>query len=157
MKKTLLIVGVTLGLFLSCNKVSQIGFNCRDTGASAEVKCITFWTYFKFTIVDEKTGAELLFGNNQTLTAGDIKLFGKNNSPYTQQPFFTDTNNKQLYTMGVSGFDTMALQIKDEPLQYILVKNHCGFNQVCSRTAVEILHEGKLLIADENGLIRIKR
>jgi hypothetical protein len=156
MKRTLLIIGTSLSLLLSCSKTPESGFNCRDTGAIPEVVCIAFWTYFRFTIVDEKTGADLLFGNNPTLTPGDIKLYGKQNSPYTQTQFLTDANNKRLYTMGLSGDDTMALQIKDEPLQYILVKSYCSLNEICSRTAVEILHEGKLLVADETGLFRIK-
>lgn len=155
MKKNLLIIATIVSIFISCKKEQQTGFTCRDKGSNPDVICITYWSYFRFTIVDEKTGEDLLFSNNPTLSTADIKLFGKNNSPYTQMQFVTDINNKRLYTMGST--DTMALQIKDEPLQYILVKNYCGFNQVCSRTAVEILHEGKLLVADEQGLIRIKR
>jgi hypothetical protein len=154
MKKTLLIIGISLSLFLSCSKTPESGFNCRDTDARTDVVCITFWTYFNFTIVDEKTGADLLFGNNPTLSPGDIRIFIKNNSPYTQIPLFTDSNSKRMINMRVA--DTMALQIKGEPLQYILVKSYCGLKQICSTTAVEILHEGKLVVADETGLIRIK-
>ncbi len=155
MKKNHLIISTIVSIFISCKKEPQSGFTCRDKGSNPDVICVAYWSYFRFTVVDEKTGADLLFGSNPTLSVSDIKLFGKSNSPYTQMQFVTDTNKKQLYTMGCT--DTMALQIKDEPLQYILVKSYCGFNQVCSRTAVEILHEGKLVIADESGLIRIKR
>jgi len=154
MKRTLLIIGTSLSLLLSCSKTPENGFNCRDTGATPEVMCIAYWTYFKFTIVDEQTGTDLLFGNNPVLTPADIRVFRKSNSPYTQMPLFTDTISKRMVNM--RGADTMAIQIKDEPLQYILVKSYCGLNEVCSRTAVEILHEGKLVIADEQGLFRIK-
>lgn len=56
----------------------------------------------------------------------------------------------------MSAADTMAIQIKDEPLQYILVKNFCA-NECCSRTAVEIVHEGNFMIADKQKLFRFKR
>lgn len=154
MKRTLLIIGTSLSLFLSCSKTPENGFNCRDTGSTPQVMCIAYWTYFKFTIVDEQTGADLLFGNNPVFTPADIKVFRKSNSPYTQMPLFADINNKRITNM--HGADTMAIQIKDEPLQYILVKSYCAFNEICSRTAVEILHEGNLVVADKTGLIRIK-
>jgi hypothetical protein len=118
------------------------------------VACFAYWSNFNYTIIDGRTGKDLLFGSNPTLTPADIKLYVKSNSAYIEIKTFADSTKNSMVTLTAS--DTMALQIKNEPLQYILVKNFCS-NECCSRTVVEILYEGRLLIADENKLIRIKR
>lgn len=145
------ILGFTLLLF-SCQKHDENKFDCGQTPACA-YQCIAFWSYFNFTIVDQNTGQDLLFGSNATLLPSDIKLFVKNNSPYRQIDLYVDSTLKVL--RAVSANDTMALQVKNEQLQYIIVKNYCG--ECCSRTAVDIVHEGQVLIADKNKVIRIKR
>lgn len=139
---------------VSCKKKTENRFDCGEPVICPAVVCVAFWSNFNFTIVDAATGRDLLFGSNPTLTAADIKLFVKSNSPYREVPLINDTDKKQLRTLQAT--DTMALQIKDEPLQYLLVKSFCA-NECCSRTAVELLHEGKLLVADKNKLVRIKR
>ncbi|MFT3846160.1 MAG: hypothetical protein QM725_13980 [Lacibacter sp.] len=139
-------------LIFSCQKQEENKFDCGATPA-CNVQCIAFWSYFNFSIVDKNTGEDLLFGNNPTLTPSDIKLFVKSNSPYRQIVVLADSSTKILRTYGAN--DTMALQVKNEPLQYIVVKNFCG--DCCSRTVVEMVHEGQLLVADKSKVIRIKR
>lgn len=145
------ILGFTFLLF-SCQKQDENKFDCGQTPACA-YECIAFWSYFNFTIVDKNTGQDLLFGSNPTLLPSDIKLFVKNNSPYSQINLYADSTLKVLRAFSVN--DTMALQVKNEALQYIVVKNYCS--DCCGRTAVDIFHEGQVLIADKNKIIRIKR
>lgn len=154
MKYSFLIIAICITPFVSCKKKAENRFDCGESVVCPAVVCVAFWSNFNFTIVDGKTGADLIYGSNPTLTAADIKLYIKSNSPYTQMPLINDVDKKQLRTM--SAADTMAIQIKDEPLQYILVKSFCA-NECCSRTAVEIVHEGKLLIADKQKFFRFKR
>lgn len=120
----------------------------------AAVQCIAFWSYLNFSIVDKTTGEDLVFGTNATLTPADVKLFVKSNSPYRQITTIADSSAKILRTMGAA--DTMSIQIKNEPLQYIVIKRFCS-NECCSRTAVELVYEGQLLTADKNKVFRIKR
>lgn len=141
-------------LFFSCVKNNDSRYDCGPTPMCAAVLCFAYWSNFNFTLVDGISGKDLLFGNNPTLSPDDIKLYAKSNSAYIEIKLFADSTKKSMVTL--TARDTMALQIKNEPLQYILVKNFCT-NECCSRTAVEILYEGRLLIADENKLIRIKR
>jgi glutaredoxin len=153
MKHSLLIVIAVLSLFISCKKGNDNSYICKEPQVCAAVVCVAYWSYLNFTITDKATGKDLLFGSNPKLTAADIKLYMKQNSPYTEVPVLVDNDKKRLFTLRAA--DTMALQIKNEPLQYLLVKNFCG-DECCSRTAVEIVQEGKLLIADEQKLIRFK-
>jgi hypothetical protein len=153
MKHSLLIVIAVLSLFISCKKGNDNSYICKEPQVCAAVVCVAYWSYLNFTITDKATGKDLLFGSNPKLTAADIKLYMKQNSPYTEVTVFVDSGKKRLFTLRAA--DTMALQIKNEPLQYLLVKNFCG-DECCSRTAVEIVQEGKLLIADEQKLIRFK-
>jgi len=120
----------------------------------ANIDCIAFWSYFKFSIVDKTTGQDLIFGSNPTITPADVKLFTKSNSPYRQINSIADSSTNTMLTMTAA--DTLAIQIKSEPLQYIVVKTFCG-DGCCSRTAVEIVFEGELLVADKNKMFRIKR
>ena len=154
MKYSFLIICACLAFSVSCKKKTENRFDCGEPVVCPAVVCVAFWSNFNFTIVDGQTGADLIYGSNPTLTAADIKLYIKSNSPYTQVQLINDVDKKQLRTM--SAADTMAIQIKDEPLQYILVKNFCA-NECCSRTAVEIVHEGNFMIADKQKLFRFKR
>ncbi len=139
-------------LLFSCKKQEDKKFDCGPAPICA-LDCFAFWSYFNFTIVDQNTGQDLIFGSNPTLLPSDIKLFVKNNSPYQQIKIFADSSRNILFGMNVT--DTMAIQIKNEALQYILVKNFCG--DCCSRTAVDIVHEGRVIIADKNKVIRLQR
>jgi hypothetical protein len=126
---------------------------CKEDLICPAVVCVAYWSDLRFAVTDKATGRDLLFGTNPTITAADVKLFIKQNSPYTEVPVLIDSVKKQLYTMRAA--DTMALKIKNEPMQYLLVKKFCS-DQCCARTAVEVVQEGKLLIADENKLIRFR-
>ena len=155
MHRILFSVLVVCCLFFSCEKNEEpVSYNCGPTTICAAIQCIAFWSNFSFSIVDRNTGKDLIFGSNATLTPADVKLFVKSNSPYRQIMSFADSTTNSLRTM--SAGDTMAIQIKNEPLQYMLVKTFCT-NECCSRSAVEILYEGQLLTADKNKVIRIKR
>lgn len=115
--------------------------------------CLVTWSYLVFSIVDKTTGKDLIFGPNPTLTPADVKVFGKSNSPYIQTATLADSFTHLIRTLAC---DTMAIQIKNEPLQYIIVKTFCR-NECCNRTAVELVYEGQLLIADKNKVFKIKR
>lgn len=141
-------------LFASCEKQEENRYDCGPTPICADMLCIAFWSNLNFSIVDKTTGQDLIFGANPTLTPADVKLFVKSNSPYRQITTFADSSASIMRTMTAS--DTMAIQIKSEPLQYIVVKRFCS-NECCSRTAVELVYEGQLLIADKNKVFRIKR
>jgi hypothetical protein len=141
-------------LFFSCEKQEENRYDCGPTPMCADIRCVAFWSNLNFSVVDKTTGKDLIFGSNPTLTPADVKLFVKSNSPYRQVPTFADSSSGIMRTMTAS--DTMAIQIKNEPLQYIVVKTFCR-NECCSRTAVELVHEGQLLIADKNKVFRIKR
>jgi hypothetical protein len=153
MKHSLFIAIAALSLFISCKKENENRYVCKEPQVCAAVVCVAYWSYLNFSITDKATGKDLLFGSNPTLTAADIKLYTKQNSPYTEVPVFIDNDKKRLFTLRAT--DTMALQIKNEPLQYLLVKKFCA-DECCARTAVEIVQEGKLLIADDQKLIRFK-
>ncbi|MBY0479298.1 MAG: hypothetical protein K2Q24_16740 [Chitinophagaceae bacterium] len=147
---------LTALFFFSCNRRDEpIGYHCTGAPpACAAVMCIAFWTNFNFTLIDAQTGNDLLFGSNPSLSVADIKLFVKTNSPYREVKLWADSNNNRLYSMTAS--DTMALQIKNEPLKYLLVKKFCS-TDCCSRTVVEMQYEGQLHVADKNQFFRIKR
>jgi hypothetical protein len=153
MKHLFLIILASLSLFVSCKKKSEQGYQCKTDLICPAVVCVAYWSNLHFTIVDKATGRDLLFGSNPTLTAVDIKLYKKQNSPYTEVPVIVDNNKKQLYTLQAA--DTMALQIKNGSLQFLVVKKFCA-DECCARTAVELKHEGRLLIADEQKLIRFR-
>ncbi len=142
-------------LFFSCEKQPENRYDCGPSSASVcpDILCIAYWSYFNFSIVDKTTGADLVFGSNPTLSPADIKLFVKTNSPYRQINLIADSSTNTMFAMTAA--DTMAIQIKSEPLQYIVVKTYCG--ACCSRSAVELVYEGQLLIADKNKVFRIKR
>jgi hypothetical protein len=131
MKQTLLIILAILLLFVSCKKKTESTYVCKEDLICPAVVCVAYWSDLRFAVTDKATGRDLLFGTNPTITAADVKL----------------------YTMRAA--DTMALKIKNEPMQYLLVKKFCS-DQCCARTAVEVVQEGKLLIADENKLIRFR-
>jgi hypothetical protein len=154
MKRNLFSLVLYCFLFFSCVKNKDSRYDCGPTPMCPMVACFAYWSNFNFTLIDGITGKDLLFGNNPTLTPADIKLYAKSNSAYIEIKIFADSSKNSMITLTAS--DTMALQIKNEPLQYILVKNFCS-NECCSRTAVELFYEGRLLIADEKKLIRIKR
>jgi hypothetical protein len=156
MKRSFLAIILFSALFFSCAKEKEDKqYNtCGSVHPCNGIQCVAFLSNFSFTIVDEATGTDLIFGSNPTLFADDIKLFVKSNSPYTQVPVSSPSSVKALNTIFSS--DTMALQIKNEPLKFIVVKQYCTLD-CCSRTAVEILYEGKLLVADDKKLIRIQR
>jgi hypothetical protein len=153
MKHPFLIILASLSLFVSCKKKSEQGYQCKTDLVCPAVVCVAYWSNLHFTIVDKTTGRDLLFGSNPTLTAADIKLYRKQNSPYTEVPVIADNNKKQLYTLQAA--DTMALQIKNGSLQFLVVKKFCA-DECCARNAVEVKHEGRLLIADEQKLIRFR-
>lgn len=154
MNRILFLLMFSILLFTSCVKNKDSRYDCGPTPMCANILCFAYWSNFNFTLSDAITGKDLLFGNNPTLTPADIKLYAKSNSAYIEIKIFTDSTKNRLYTLTAS--DTMVLQIKNEPLQYLLVKNFCN-NECCSRTAVEVFYEGQLLVADKNKLIRIKR
>ncbi len=151
--KHLLIIGSLVSLFVSCKKKAEQGYQCKTDLICPAVVCVAYWSNLHFTITDRATGRDLVFGSNPSLTAADIKLYKKQNSPYTEVPVIFDNDKKRLYTTHAA--DTMALQIKNEPLQYLLVKKFCA-DQCCARNAVEIIQEGKLLIANQEKLIRFR-
>jgi hypothetical protein len=153
MKHPFLIILASLGLFVSCKKKSEQGYQCKTDLICPAVVCVAYWSNLHFSITDKATGRDLVFGSSPSLTAADIKLYRKQNSPYTEVPVVFDNDKKRLYTTHAA--DTMALQIKNEPLQYLLVKKFCA-DQCCARNAVEVKHEGRLLIADEEKLIRFR-
>ncbi len=153
MKHLLLIILASLSLFVSCKKKSAQGYQCKTDLVCPAVVCVAYWSNLHFTITDKVTGRDLLFGSNATLTAADIKLYRKQNSPYTEVPVLVDNDKKRLFTLQAS--DTMALQIKNESLQFLVVKKFCA-DECCARNAVEIVQEGKLLIANEQKLIRFR-
>ena len=153
MKQPFLIILASLSLLVSCKKKSEQGYQCKTDLVCPAVVCVAYWSNLHFTITDKATGRDLLFGSNPTLTASDIKLYRKQNSPYTEVPVLVDNNKKRLFTLQAA--DTMALQIKNESLQFLVVKKFCA-DECCARTAVEVKHEGRLLIADEQKLIRFR-
>ena len=153
MKHPFLIILASVSLFVSCKKKSEQGYQCKTDLICPAVVCVAYWSNLHFTITDKATGRDLLFGSNPTLTAADIKLYRKQNSPYTEVPVLVDNNKKRLFTLQAS--DTMALQIKNESLQFLVVKKFCA-DECCARTAVEIVQEGKILIANEENLIRFR-
>ena len=153
MKHPFLIILASLSLFVSCKKKSEQGYQCKTDLICPAVVCVAYWSNLHFTIVDKATGRDLLFGSNPTLTAADIKLYKKQNSPYTEVPVLVDNDKKRLFTLQAA--DTMALQIKNGSLQFLVVKKFCA-DECCARTAVEVKHEGRLLIADEQKLIRFR-
>jgi hypothetical protein len=153
MKHPFLIILASLSLFVSCKKKSEQGYQCKTDLICPAVVCVAYWSNLHFTITDKATGRDLLFGSNPTLTAADIKLYRKQNSPYTEVPVLVDNDKKRLFTLQAT--DTMALQIKNEALQYLLVKKFCA-DECCARNAVEVKQEGKLLIANEEKLIRFR-
>jgi hypothetical protein len=151
--KHLLIICSLLSLFVSCKKKAEESYQCKTDLVCPAVVCVAYWSNLHFTVVDKTTGADLLFGANATLTAADIKLYRKQNSPYTEVPVLVDNDKKRLYTLQAA--DTMALQIKNGSLQFLLVKKFCA-DECCARTAVEVRQEGRLLIADKQKLIRFR-
>ncbi|HLP36833.1 hypothetical protein [Lacibacter sp.] len=153
MKHLLLIILASLSLFVSCKKKSEQGYQCKTDLICPAVVCVAYWSNLHFTIVDKATGRDLLFGSNPTLTPADIKLYKKQNSPYTEVPVLVDNDKKRLFTLQAA--DTMALQIKNGSLQFLVMKKFCA-DECCARTAVEMKHEGRLLIADEQKLIRFR-
>ncbi|RXK60767.1 hypothetical protein ESA94_09900 [Lacibacter luteus] len=153
MKQTLLIILTIVGLCVSCKKKTENRYVCKQDIICPAVVCVAYWSNLHFAVTDKTTGRDLIFGPNATLTAADIKLYIKQNSPYTEVPFLIDSAKRKLYTIRAA--DTMALQIKNEALQYLLVKKFCS-DECCARTAVEVVQEGKLLIADEQKLIRFR-
>jgi len=155
MNRIFLSVLVVGSLFLSCNKQEeQVHYDCGPTPVCAAVVCIAYWSNFSFSLIDKTTGKDLVFGSNPSITPADIKLYVKSNSPYREVSLWADSSNNVLRTMLAA--DTMAIQIKNEPLQYMLVKVFCT-NECCSRSAVEMLYEGQLLAADKNKTFRINR
>ncbi len=153
-RKFSILVLLSMLLFACQKQKDDQQYNCGPVHPCNDIQCFAFLTNFNFTIVDEATGADLIFGSNPTLAASDVKLFIKSNSPYTQIITLADEPGKAIKT--IFGSDTMALQIKNEPLKFIAVKQFCS-TDCCSRTAVEILYEGTFLIADDKKVIRIKR
>lgn len=153
MKHLPLIILASLSLFVSCKKKAEQGYQCKTDLICAAVVCVAYWSNLHFTVVDKTTGKDLVFGTNPSLTAADIKLYKKQNSPYTEVPVLFDNDKKRLYTLHAA--DTMALQIKNESLQFLVVKKFCA-DECCARTAVEVVQEGKLLVANEEKLIRFK-
>jgi hypothetical protein len=150
MKIKILLPLVLIVILFSCKK------NNNDAYASLlcnNINCIAFLSNFSFTIVDKTTGGDLVFGSNPTLTPADVKLFFNSNSQYAIQKY-TDSTKKAFSTIFAS--DTMSFQIKNEPLKLITVKTFCS-KGCCSRDAVEIIYDGDLLVANDKGVIRIKR
>jgi hypothetical protein len=150
--KNLLLLAFIVTL-ISCKKHKNDTFACDTSLLCNNVNCITFLSNFSFTIVDKTTGADLIFGSNPTLTPADVKLFFNSNPQYGIQKY-TDSTKKAFSIISAS--DTMSLQIKNEPLKLITVKAFCS-KGCCSRDAVEIIYDGDLLVADDKGIIRIKR
>ena len=150
--KKLLLPGIALLLF-SCKKNKETGYNCNYLPACASVQCIAFWSYFNFTIVDKTTGNNMLFGSNSSLNPADIKIFYKTTTQY-EIAKYPDSITKAIKVFSIS--DTIALQIKNEPLKIITVKTFCS-KECCSTTAVEIMYDGNLLVADGSYIFRIKR
>jgi pectate lyase len=154
MKIKILLPLVFIVILFSCKKNKEDGYNCGVSPKCYNILCVAFLSNFSFTVVDKTTGNDLIFGNNTTLTPGDIKLFVKQNSPYTAITTFADSTKKTMAT--VFARDTMALQIKNEPLKFITVKTFCS-RECCGTNAVEIIYDGNLLVADAENVIKIKR
>lgn len=154
MKTTFLLLSAVVLLFLSCKKNNETNTNCAPVTACPQVLCLFFSSSFKFTITDKTTGSDLIFGSTPTLTPADVKLFIKSNASYTAVTVITDSSQRTLNTLFAR--DTMALQIKNEPLKTIIVKTFCA-KDCCGVTATEIKYDGNLLFADDKDVINIKR
>jgi hypothetical protein len=153
MKIKILLPLALIFILFSCKKHKNDTYTCGTSLLCNNVNCVAFLSNFSFTIVDKTTGADLIFGSNQTLTPADVKLFFNSNSQYGIQKY-TDSTKKAFSIIFAS--DTMSLQIKNEPLKLIIIKTFCS-KGCCSRDAVEIIYDGSLLAADDKGVIRIKR
>ena len=153
MKQTLLFIFSVIVLFVSCKKKTENRYVCKEGLICPAIVCAVFVSKLHFTVTDKTSGIDLVFGTNPTLKAADIKLFVKQNSPYTEVPVLIDDAKKHLYTLFAA--DTMALQIKNEPMHFLLIKKYCA-EACCQSTAVEVVQEGKLVVADENKLVRFR-
>ena len=140
-------------LFFSCKKNKDVAYNCPNNLKCGNIQCIAFWSNFNFTIIDKATGNDLIFGNNPSIPTSDIKLFYKANTQ-NEISKITDVASKSLRI--ITARDTMALQIKNEPLKTITVKLFCP-KDCCSQTAVEIIYDGEMLTAGDNNIFRLKK
>lgn len=154
MKTRFLLLLAFVLLLFSCKKNKETTNSCGSPIACPAVMCLIFHSGFKFAIKDKTTGSDLVFGSNPTLTPADVKLFIKSNPSYTPITVFTDSLQWSLNT--IFARDTMALQIKNEPLKTITVKTFCA-KDCCGVITTEIKYDGNLLSPDDSNVFSIKR
>jgi hypothetical protein len=71
--RVVIAVFVSTLLFFSCRKAN----NCEEPKLDCSgIRCIAFWSYFDFKLIDKSTGEDLVFGASPRYTLNDIKLFG---------------------------------------------------------------------------------
>ncbi len=154
MKLKNILAAAIIGLLFSCKKSeSVITTKCKMSVICGDIQCITSTTNINFRLVDKNTGNNLLFGVNPVLTINDVKLYSNSTTQF-QINKYADTLSQSLQVMYAS--EMMNLQVKNEPLKQISIKTFCDYG-CCSRTAVEIMYDGELLIADDKNIFTLKR
>ena len=72
--KTVVLLLVLSFLSFSCEKTASTG--CPEPQLDcSNVRCLVYNYFFDFRVVDEVTGADLVFGANPPYSTGDIRLF----------------------------------------------------------------------------------
>ena len=105
MRGILTLILITV-LFFSCNKSE----NCEDSKKDcSNVRCIGYFSYFDFILVDKTTGKDLVFGTNPRYSASEIKLYFDASKAYPI-PVYRDSVNKIFVNMFAK--DEMYLEVK---------------------------------------------
>jgi hypothetical protein len=152
MKIKILLSAAIIILFFSCKKNKPAVTQCNNPVICGDINCFAFWRLFNFTIIDKVSGNNLVFGSTATLSPLDVKLYYNNTQNEITK--IVDTASKSFMIFAAN--DTMLLKIKNEPLKTIIVKTFCA-KECCSTTAVEIIYDGQLLIADDKNIFTLKR
>ena len=115
--RIVLILLAFVSLVFSCNKSRN-----QCVGADLDcstIRCIAYWEYFTFRLIDKTTGADLVFGANPTYTANDIKLYPDVGRTYSIH-FDLDNNKKSILVM--SARQEMYLEIKGTDIYKLTVE-----------------------------------
>ena len=105
--RIVLILLAFVSLVFSCNKSRN-----QCVGADLDcstIRCIAYWEYFTFRLIDKATGTDLVFGANPKFTANDIRLYYDVGRTVPIQ-FQLDNNNKTLLVKTAK--QEMYLEIK---------------------------------------------
>ena len=104
--RILLITFLISTLFLSCDKSED----CDDIKEDCStIRCIAFWAYFDFKLVDKLTGIDLISGSNPRYVLNDIKLYF-DAAKTAAIPYTFDAAKKSIHLM--TAREEMYLELK---------------------------------------------